>query len=542
MTENFSLLDGLILIIYLIVILSVGFYSSRKKDKNFSDYFLSGKNVGWFAIGLSIFATNISSEHFIGLAGSGATRGLAVAQFELMAIFILILLGWFIAPIYLKSGAATIPEIIEKRFDVKSRKFLSGLSIAIYIITKITVTLLAGGILFYKIFGFSIYTSAIIIVLITGVYSVIGGATAVVKTQVIQAILLILGAVILTIFGLHEVGGYSGLEAKLPAEYFTMFKPASDPDFPWTGIIFGAPIIAFWYWCTDQYIVQRLLGAKSIDEARRGSLFAALLKILPLFILVLPGLIAFALFPGIIGDDAYPVLLASNILPIGIKGLVVAGLLSAIMSSLSGVFNTTSTLFVNDFYLPKHPSSNDRKLVLIGRLSTTVIVITAILCVPLVKIISNQMYLFLQNVQGFISPPITAVFVFGLFFRKITSKAAFWTLIIGETIGISRLLSDLLVNIGYTTNNILVAYSNINFLHFAILLFLVSTTLLFSLSYAGQKTKNLEVSGLKYSLRESFSEFMISFPAFNRVRTYRTNIIMSGFILLLIFGVWSLWS
>ena len=502
----------------------MGFYSSRKKEKNFSDYFLSGKNVGWFAIGLSIFATNISSEHFIGLAGSGATRGLAVAQFELMAIFILILLGWFIAPIYLKSGAATVPEIIEKRFDERSRKFLSGLSIAIYIITKITVTLLAGGILFYKIFGLSIYTSAIIIVLITGVYSVIGGATAVVKTQVIQALLLIVGAVTLTIFGLYEVGGYSGLHDKLPAEYFTMFKSASDPDFPWTGIIFGAPIIAFWYWCTDQYIVQRLLGAKSIEEARRGSLFAALLKILPLFILVLPGLIAIALFPGIIGDEAYPVLLASNILPVGIKGLVVAGLLSAIMSSLSGVFNTTSTLFVNDFYLPNHKTASDRKLVLIGRLSTTVIVITAILCVPLVKIISTQMYLFLQSVQGFISPPITAVFVFGLLFKKVNSKAAFWTLIIGEAIGLTRLLSDLLVNIGYTTNSFLVAYSNINFLHFAILLFVISSVLLFSISYSTEEGRTSKLSGLQYSLKESFSEFMIAFPAFNRMRSYRTNL------------------
>ena len=319
-----------------------------------------------------------------------------------------------------------------------------------------------------------------------------------------------------------------------------MFKPATDQDFPWTGIIFGAPIIAFWYWCTDQYIVQRLLGAKSIDDARRGSLFAALLKILPLFILVLPGLIAFALFPGIKGDEAYPVLLASNILPIGIKGLVVAGLLSAIMSSLSAVFNTTSTLFVNDFYLPNHKSASDRKLVLIGRLSTTVIVITAILCVPLVKLISTQMYLFLQSVQGFISPPITAVFIFGLLFKKINSKAAFWTLILGELIGLSRLLSDLLVNIGYTSNTILIAYSSINFLHFAILLFVISSVLLFSISYASEAIP--KIGGLQYSLKESFSEFMIDFPAFNRVRAYRTNLLMSGFILLLIFGVWSLWS
>jgi len=185
---------------------------------------------------MSIFATNISSEHFIGLAGSGATRGLAVAQFELMAIFILILLGWFIAPIYLKSGVTTVPELFEKRFDSRSRKFLAGLSIGIYFLTKITVTLLAGGILFYKMFGLSIYTFAILIILVTGVYTIIGGATAVLKTQVVQAFILIFGAVLLTAFGLYEVGGYSGLKAKLPADYFSMFKPITDPDFPWTGI------------------------------------------------------------------------------------------------------------------------------------------------------------------------------------------------------------------------------------------------------------------------------------------------------------------
>jgi SSS family solute:Na+ symporter len=538
LTDNFSIVDTVILLIYLVVILIIAFYTSRKKDRDFTDYFLSGKNLGWIAIGMSIFATNISSEHFVGLAGSGAARGLAVAQFELMAIFILILLGWFIAPIYLKSGVTTVPELFEKRFDAKSRKFLAGLSIGIYFLTKITVTLLAGGLLFYKMFGLSIYAFAVLTILITGIYTIIGGATAVVRTQVVQSFVLIFGAVLLTAFGLSEVGGYSGLRAKLPADYFNMFKPLTDPDFPWTGIIFGAPIIAFWYWCTDQYIVQRILGAKSIEEARKGSLLAALLKVLPLFILVIPGLIAFALFPEIVGDEAYPALLSSSILPIGVKGLVVAGLLAAIMSSLSGVFNTIATLFVNDFYLPKHKDANERKLVLVGRLATTVVVFTAILCVPLVKAINSEMYLFLQSTQAFISPPIAAVFLFGLIFRTISSRAAFLTLVIGEIIGLSRFVNDLLVNLGYMNHPIMIAYSSINFLHFAILLFLTCSTILFLINFAVNRKTIGNMRYLDYSLKESILEI----PSFKKISSSRTSFIMSGFILLIIIGVWSLWS
>lgn len=516
----------------------IAFYSSRKKDKDFKDYFLSRKNAGWFAIGMAIFATNISSEHFIGLAGSGASRGLAVAQFELMAIFILIFLGWFIAPIYLKAGVTTVPELFEKRFDPSTRKFLAGLSIGIYFLTKIAVTLLAGGFLFYKMFGLSIYTFAILIILVTGIYTIIGGATSVLKTQVVQSFLLILGAVLLTTFGLIEVGGYEGLRAKLPDDYFNMFKPVTDPDFPWTGIIFGAPIIAIWYWCTDQYIMQRILGAKSIDDARKGSLLAALLKVLPLFILVIPGLIAFALFPDVVGDEAYPALVTSNLLPIGIKGIVVVGLLSAVMSSLSGVFNTIATLYVNDYYLPKHPESNERKLVLIGRLATTFVVVAAILCVPLVKAINAELYIFLQSTQAFVSPPIAAVFVFGLIYKKLTAKAALITLVLGELIGLSRFVSDLLINLGYLNHPIFIAYSNINFLHFTILLFLICTGLLFSVNFYLIKKHSYAKSYLEYSLRESFREL----PSFIKISKSKSSFVMSGLILLIIISVWGLWS
>jgi solute:Na+ symporter, SSS family len=539
--SNFSLIDSIILAVYLIIVLSIGFNYSRKRDRNTKDYFLAGRNMGWVVVGLSIFATNISSEHFIGLAGAGSSKGLVVGQFELMAIFVLILLGWFLAPIYIKSGVSTMPEFLGQRFDPKIRKIFAALSILIYIFTKISITLFAGGILFYKIFGLNIYASAIVIIFITGLYCVIGGAHAVMRTQVFQAILLLLGAIVLTLFGLNEVGGISGLKAKLPGQFFNMFKPASDPDFPWTGIIFGAPIIAFWYWCADQYIVQRLLSAKSEHDARRGTLLVAFLKILPIFILVMPGLIAIILYPEISGDEAYPMLLASDLLPIGIKGFVVAGLLAAIMSSLAGVFNSMAALFTNDFYKLKHPDASERELVLVGRLTTTLVVIAAILCVPLVKIITNQVYLYLQSLQGYVSPPITAVFVFGLLSKKITGKAALWTLIIGEILGLFRLGLDMGVNTGYISNPILVAIKQINFLHFAIILFVICSVLIVVLSLFTVNRKVTEERSFNYSIQESYKEFSYNLSNSGSINGYKSNLILSVFILIIIISMWSLW-
>ncbi len=541
MSTIFSSIDLLVLVAYLIIVLSLGFYYSRRSDENYSDYFLAGRNIGWFTVGISIFATNISSEHFIGLAGSGSTRGLAVGQFELMAIFTLIFLGWILAPIYLKSGVVTVPEFLEKRFDRKIRKLFAGFSIAIYIFTKILVSLFAAGLLFYKIFGLNIYASSIIIILITGLYSVTGGASAVMRTQLFQGIVLILGAVILSVFGLNAVGGFSGLEAKLPADFFNMFKAIQDPDFPWTGILFGAPIIAFWYWCTDQYIVQRLFSAKSINDARRGTLLAAFLKVLPIFILVLPGLIAVALYPEIKGDEAYSALVAGDLLPIGLKGIVVAGLLAAIMSSLAGAFNSTAVLFTNDFYKIRNPQANERKLVLVGRLTTTAVVVVAILIVPLVKIISSQIYLFLQSVQAFVSPPITAVFLFGLFSKKINARTAFITLIVGETIGFSRLLIEILVNLGVQLHPALVWILGINFLHFAIFLFVVCLTLIFVLNfYSVQITNDLRIN-IQYSISESIQELKYNFACIKRMHGLKSNFLLSAFIVIIIIGLWSIW-
>lgn len=541
MTVVFTLLDVIVLITYLIIVLSMGFYYSRRNDEKYNSYFLAGRNIGWFTVGFSIFATNISSEHFIGLAGSGSTRGLAVGQFELMAIFTLIFLGWVLAPIFLKSGAVTVPEFLEKRFDRRIRKFFATFSIAMYIFTKILVSLYAAGLLFYRIFGWNIYATSIVIVLITGLYSITGGANAVIRTQLFQGIVLIVGAITLSLFGLNAVGGFTGLEQKLPADFFNMFKKVSDPDFPWTGILFGAPIIAFWYWCTDQYIVQKLFSAKSVNDARRGSLLAAFLKVLPIFILVLPGLIAVVLYPEINGDEAYSALIAGDLLPVGLKGLVISGVLAAIMSSLASAFNSTAALFTNDFYKIRFPGTSERKLVLVGRLATTAIVVGAILIVPLVKFISSQIYLFLQGVQSFVSPPITAVFLFALFSKKTNSKTAIVTLIIGETIGLSRLLLELISNFGIQLHPVLTWILGISFLHFAIFLFVLSVGIILLMNAYASVNVNQFTLDIQNSLSENILEIKSNLVNFKNSHGVSPNLALSAFIVIIIIGLWSIW-
>jgi len=542
MFEVFSYIDAIVLVVYFILILSLGLYYSQKNDDNYEKYFLAGKNIPWFVVGVSIFATNISSEHFIGLAGAGSLRGLAVGQFELMAIFTLLFLGWFLVPIYFRTGVVTVPEFMEKVFDRRIRKFFALFSIIIYIFTKVLVSLFAAGLLFYDLFGLNIYASSILIVLITGLYSVIGGSSAVIKTQYFQGLILIIGAFILSIAGFNAIGGLEGLSSKVSDDFFNMFKSVSDPDYPWTGIIFGAPIIAFWYWCTDQYIVQRLLSAKSIDHARKGSLLAAALKILPIFILVFPGIFASILFPESRGDSAYSAMIYSDIVPHGLKGFVIAGLLAAIMSSLAGVFNTISVLFTNDFYKLHNPDANERKLILVGRLSTTAAVVGAILIVPLVKVITSQIYLFLQSVQSFVSPPITAVFLFGLFSKKMTAKTAIVTLIIGEAIGIFRLVLQLLYDNGVSLHPFLSGILAINFLHFSIFLFLLSTVIIKIGNMFSTVNKASIMSIINLSMKESLSELSLNLVRLSHLKSLNSNFAISVAIVFVILILWTFWN
>jgi len=533
-------LDIVIISAYFIVVMMVGFYFAHRKKNTAENYFLAGRNLGWVAIGLSLFATNISSEHFVGLAGYGASRGLAVGNIEWLAIPFLMLLGWFFAPIFLRAKIFTVPEFFGKRFNNASKMYLSSVSIVAYILTKISVSLFAGGLLLKAVLGWDMYTSAVVMVVITGVYTIIGGMSAVVYTSVIQAVLMIGGAVILTAFGLGEVGGLSGLQAKLPSDYFSVFKPASDPDFPWTGIVFGAPILAIWYWCTDQYIVQRILSAKDVNAARGGTLLAGFLKILPMFILVLPGLIAIALYPGIEGDEAYASLLTGSLLPAGLKGLVLAGVLAALMSSLSSCFISTSTLFTMDFYRHFRPDAPEKKLVLVGHLTTTAMVGIGILWIPLVKLLNSHIYVHLQSIQAYISPPIAAVFLLGVFWKRVNGKGAIWALTIGGFLGALRLALEWLNTSWLFEAPLIQWYIGINFLHFAGLLFGVSVVILAGVSILSaapypQKIGEYILSWSEYSFAAKRAEFFIAGSQRNRASQ-----LFSVTLLVVLIGLWGI--
>ena len=475
------MLDTSIVILYFIVVFAIGFYHSRR-ERTSSDYFLAGQNVGWFAVGMSLFATNISSEHFIGLAGSGASSGLAVGCYEWSASFCLFLLGWLFVPHYLKTGVFTMPEFLEKRFSPGCRWYLTWVSIFAYIFTKISVSLFAGGILIREIVGWDYMTSAILLVVATGVYTIAGGLAAVIYTDLFQAFVLIGGAIVLTVLGMNEVGGFQGLRAALPPDFFHMIKPNSDPAYPWLGTTLGTLILGIWYWCTDQVIVQKTLSAKGIPDARKGAFLCAAMKIMPVFILVLPGLIAKALWPDVVtGDNAYP-LLVQRLMPAGLSGLMIAALLAALMSSLSSVFNSCSTLITMDVYKKLHPQASERRLVFIGRVTTAAIVGLSILWIPFIRNLNNEVYQYLQSVQAYVGAPITATFLVGILWKGATAPAALTTLIIGGIIGASRFLMDILHNamkIDLGPMNAVVEYS---FLNFSVWVFLFCVLLMVAIS------------------------------------------------------------
>jgi SSS family solute:Na+ symporter len=528
-------LDYTVIVLYFLMVMGIGVYFSRRTSDS-TEYFLAGRSVGWVAIGASLFASNISSEHFIGLAGTGSSSGLAVGHFEWLAAFIVLLLGWVFVPFYLKSGVFTMPEFLERRYSRSSRMYLTSVSILAYIITKISVTLYAGGLLLHKILGWDMMTSAIALIIVTGIYTIAGGLKAVIYTELIQTFVLIGGAVALTLLGLNEVGGFSGLQAKLPPDFFNMFKAMDHPDFPWTGIIFGAPILGIWYWCTDQFIVQRVLSAKNINHARSGAIFAGFLKILPVFILILPGLIAAALF-GTSGDEAYPTLVTSYLLPSGIKGIVVASLLAALMSSLASVFNSTSTLFTMDFYKHYRPDSSETELVLVGRLATTVMVVLGVLSVPLITMLSGQLFVYLQSVQAYISPPIAAVFILGIFWSRANAKGAIYTLGVGAVLGALRFIMELLMKNGVSIG-VLEPFAAMNFLHFAVFLFGISVVVLVGVSLATSPPNREQISGLTMAsaseLQTDLSRKMdAQDPRWNQI-----NIIASIVLVLSILGLW----
>lgn len=530
-----SSLDWAVIIFYFLLTFGVAIWATireRKSEGTTKDYFLAGRDAGWFLVGGSLFASNIGSEHLVGLAGTGAASGVAVSQFEILASLILLILGWVFVPFYLASGVFTMPEFLERRYSTGARWYLAVISIIAYIMTKISVTIAAGGIVFTALMGIDFWTGALVVVVITGVYTIFGGLRAVLYTDLMQMFVLIGGAIAVTLVGLNELGGWGAMTQAAGPEFMNMWKPMSDPNFPWTGILFGAPILGVWYWCTDQFIVQRTLAAHNEDHARRGTIFAGYLKILPLFIFVVPGIIAYALNKSgrihlAAPDQALPTLVGS-LLPAGVRGLVVAGLMAALMSSLSSVFNSTSTLVTIDVYKKMKPQATERQLVIFGQVVTAILVGLGLLWIPVMKLISGQLYQYLQSVQAYISPPIAAVFLLGVMWKRVNAQGAMAALLSGFVLGAARLAAELGKG---SLDGLMLSYATMNFLHFAIFLFVVCSIILIVVSLMTAPPPPEKVAGLTFATKRPVSE--TSVPAWRRM-----DLMLSAFLVVCVLAIW----
>ena len=500
---------------------------SAKQQKTTADYFLAGRHASWLVVGASLFASNIGSEHIVGLAGNGASSGMAMAHWELHA-WIMILLGWVFVPFYYRSGVYTMPEFMERRFDAKTRWVLSIVSLTAYVFTKVSVTVYAGALVFMTLlpdtFGSpdnAFWVGAISTVVLTGVYTIFGGLRAVLYTEVAQAVVLLIGSFFITWLGLSQLGGWSELKqlAGAAKEDFALWRPLvqegipwwKNPDFPWLGVMIASPVIGIWYWCTDQYIVQRTLAAKSLTDARRGALWGGFLKVWPVLIFLVPGMIGWALHQkGLIaiplrddtsidGDQVFATMVA-ELLPVGLRGLVVAGLLSALMSSLASLFNSCATLFTKDIYEKLQPGKSESHYVQIGRLATSIVVIAGLIWIPLMKAMAGGgIYKYLQSVQGYLAPPITAVFLLGLFWKRINATGAFWGMVIGFILGLFKLSVEAIQTRGGITNGALAAIAEFNFLYYSGVLLIISVLIIIGLSFVTAKPKNHKTEGLTWT-------------------------------------------
>ncbi len=550
-----SLLDWVFIGAYFGCLLWLSWWVIRQNRDTADDYFLAGRNLGWWIVGASIFASNIGSEHLVGLAGSGATDGVAMAHYELHA-WCLLVLAWVFVPFYMRSRVFTMPEFLERRFSPANRWVLSVISLFAYVLTKIAVGIFAGGIVFsvllpdLSIGGLdSFWIGSVMVIVLTGLYTILGGLRAVAYTEALQSAVLVLGSVLVTYFGLQALGGWGELRAIAGSEMFNLWKPLVpagvegtwapvrevsatgevvreawyfNTNYPWLGMLFCAPIIGLWYWCTDQYIVQRALGAPGEQEARRGSIFAAALKLLPVFIFIVPGIICFALAASgavpeiqqvlfdadgeMIRDEAqkaFPLLVAT-VLPAGVRGIVVAGLLAALMSSLAGVFNASATLFTMDFYSKLHPGVSQHRLVWIGRAATTVMVLIGLAWIPVIQG-GRGLYDYLQGVQAYLGPPIFVVFFLGVFFKRLNAQGALTALIVGFLLGIFRLAVDTPVKLGlagyengYVEGSFFWIVNNMFFQYYSLLIFLVCVAAMVAVSLSTPAPDYSAISGLTY--------------------------------------------
>jgi SSS family solute:Na+ symporter len=578
-----TILDWVMIALYFSVLLGVAWWVVKRRKDTATDYFLAGRNLGWWVVGASIFCSNIGSEHIVGLAGSGAADGVAMAHYELHA-WCLLVLGWVFVPFYARSLVFTMPEFLERRFSAGSRYVLSVVSILTFIVSKIAVGIFAGGVVFatllpemHLVLGGldinSFWIGSVLVIVLTGLYTMLGGMRAVAYNDVVQAIVLILGSATLTVFGLYKLGGIGELRALCGSDMFNLWKPLIPAGlestwapvkeagrmawyfndyYPWLGMLFCAPIIGLWYWCTDQYIVQRALGAPNQQEARRGSIFAAFLKLFPVYLFIIPGLICFALaksgkvpeLAGIVGPDGRPIpneaqgafpLMVRYLLPAGLRGIVVAGLLSALMGSLAGVFNACSTLFTVDIYAKRRPQASQHQMVRVGRIATVVMVIVALAWIPVIQG-AHGLYNYLQAVQGYLAPPIFAVFFLGVFWKRMNAKGALASMAVGFALGIFRMAVDtpvtMIKGFSYDEGSWLWIINHIYFQYFSVLITIVSALVMVGVSLATKAPDYAQIKSLTFGTSTD-EDRLVTRASWNRL-----DVIASIFVLLAILGAY----
>jgi solute:Na+ symporter, SSS family len=557
-TTHLSAVDWAVIAAYFAILGGVAWWVVRQGKDTAADFFLAGRNLGWWVIGASIFASNIGSEHIVGLAGSGTTDGVAMAHYELHA-WCLLVLAWVFVPFYSRSLVFTMPEFLERRFSEKSRYVLSVVSIITFIVSKIAVGIFAGGVVFGTLLPDlrldlgplhldAFWIGSVLVIVLTGLYTALGGMRAVAYNDAVQVIILITGSALLTGYGLVQLGGWSELRRICGSDMFNLWKPLIPPGvegtwapvierdaagrllrqawyfnghFPWLGMLFCAPIIGLWYWCTDQYIVQRALGAPNETVARRGSIFASFLKLFPPYLFIIPGMVCYALarsgkVPGLapmIGPDgkaiaevaqgAFP-LMVQHLLPAGLRGIVVAGLLSALMGSLAGVFNACSTLFTVDLYNKWKPNASQQEMVHTGRIATAAMVVIALAWIPVIKN-AHGLYNYLQAIQGYLAPPIFVVFFLGVFWKRMNAQGALAAMLVGFLMGIFRMLVDTPVTLGlagfengYAYGSFLWICNNIYFQYFSVLITLVSALVMIAVSLATPAQDSARIQSLTF--------------------------------------------
>lgn len=471
-TPTIASLDVAIVAAYAVIMIVIGVVVSGK-NQDADSYFLAGRSMTWVLVGFSLFASNISSTTLLGLSGSAYSTGIAVFNYEWMAGLILVFYGIFVLPQVLRSQVFTMPEYLEKRFDRRSRTLFAGLTLFLNIVIDTAGSLYAGSVVLQLIFpGLSIWQIVTILAFIAGAYTVLGGLSAVMITDSIQAVLLLIGSVLISYFAFMKVGGdWDAIINTVPADMLSLVRPLDDPGVPWPGLLTGVPLLGFYFWCTNQFMAQRLLSAKNADHARWGTLLAGLLKLPVLFIMVLPGTIAILLYPGLERpDDVFPTLMF-DLLPTGVLGLVIAGFMAALMSQIDSTLNSASTLVTMDFIRPRRPDLSSQQLAWTGRIVTFCFMLLAVLWAPQIGKMNDSIFQYLQAVLSYTVGPVVALFLFGTFWRRANAQGAFWALIAGFGVGTV-----------FFALNAVMGVTDIHFLYVAPLLFLVASVVLVGVS------------------------------------------------------------